>query len=224
MILDWHHNNGRNQTKTAAHFQQLGFPTMRQPLVSAWLKDEATIRNHANYAKDLSIKRTVAVSNTAFEQSMVIFITQAEARQMTLTGVPQVERLALSDGWLAGFKRRTGLRQVCFHGEAASVDLETVGQERARMQALLAQWPIKDVFNMDETALFYAMTPERGLATEQRSGTKQAKTRLTIALTTNGDGTERLPPFIIGRYWKPRCFQGKTGDRLGFYYRANTRA
>src|SRR5689334_156180 len=39
-ILDWHNANGKNQTKTAEHFRNNGFPTMKQPLVFTWVKEE----------------------------------------------------------------------------------------------------------------------------------------------------------------------------------------
>ncbi|KIL65026.1 hypothetical protein M378DRAFT_162590 [Amanita muscaria Koide BX008] len=40
-ILNWYHANGRNQSKTAKHFDAL-YPNLRikQPLVSSWVKDE----------------------------------------------------------------------------------------------------------------------------------------------------------------------------------------
>ena len=42
-ILDWYHANGKNQTKTAKHFDPI-YPNLRikQPLVSAWVNKEAT--------------------------------------------------------------------------------------------------------------------------------------------------------------------------------------
>ena len=41
-ILDWYHDNGKDQSKTAKHFDSI-YPNlkMKQPLVSAWVKDEA---------------------------------------------------------------------------------------------------------------------------------------------------------------------------------------
>ena len=43
-----------------------------------------------------------------------------------LVGVVKDEHLNLSEGWLAHFKTRNGLKQFKHHGEAASADLETV--------------------------------------------------------------------------------------------------
>ncbi|PBK97943.1 hypothetical protein ARMGADRAFT_1027327 [Armillaria gallica] len=44
-ILDWHYQNGKNQSKTAKHFMVI-YPNLKikQPLVSAWIKDEAKWR------------------------------------------------------------------------------------------------------------------------------------------------------------------------------------
>ena len=53
---------------------------------------------------------------------------------------------------------------------------------------------------------------------------KSKKVRLTYALTSNADGSEKLPPMIIGKAQKPRAFQKKAGTQLGFYYWTNAKA
>ena len=68
------------------------------------------------------------------------------------------------------------------------------------------------------------MSPDRGLATTQHHGLKQSKVQLTLAFTANADGTERLPPLMIGHAKRPRCFQKKTGEQLGFKYYSNSHA
>jgi hypothetical protein len=47
---------------------------------------------------------------------------------------------------------------------------------------------------------------------------------LTYAFTSNADGSEKLPPLIIGKAKKPRAFENKSGGQLGFYYRNNAKA
>jgi hypothetical protein len=58
----------------------------------------------------------------------------------------------------------------------------------------------------------------------QMAGVKGIKKRITYALTTNADGTEKLPPLIIGKAERPRAFKRKTGAQLGFLYRNNAKA
>lgn len=68
------------------------------------------------------------------------------------------------------------------------------------------------------------MAPDRGLSDRKQAGVKGKKTRLTYAFTSNADGSEKLQPFIIGKAARPRAFNKKTGEQLGFYYRNNAKA
>ncbi len=68
------------------------------------------------------------------------------------------------------------------------------------------------------------MPPDKGLADKMLSGVKGKKVRITYAFTANADGSEKRRPFIIGRAHKPRAFENKTGEQLGFYYRNNAKA
>ncbi len=77
-----------------------------------------------------------------------------------LAGIPEDERLKLSNGWLGRFKARTGLKQLTRHGEAASSNMETVEAERQRVQDLIRKaledgYGLRDLFNMDETGFFW---------------------------------------------------------------------
>jgi hypothetical protein len=47
---------------------------------------------------------------------------------------------------------------------------------------------------------------------------------LTFALTCNADGTDKLKPLIIGKAKNPACFNKKSGESLGYYYRSNAKA
>ena len=49
------------------------------------------------------------------------------------------------------------------------------------------------------------------------------QSRITIALTANADGSDKLQPFFIGKAKKPRCFDKKSGQAHGFLHRNNTK-
>jgi len=74
-----------------------------------------------------------------------------------LAGVLTDERLCLSNGWLACYKARNGLKEFKHHGEASSVSEQTVEKERECMQMIIKEgsYKLRDIFNMDETGLFY---------------------------------------------------------------------
>ena len=86
------------------------------------------------------------------------------------------------------------------------------------------QFPMKDVFNMDETGLFYRLQADHSLATKQPEGRKQDKERLTVVICCNEDGSEKIPLWIIGKYEKPRCFNNVNMNSLDCQYRANKKA
>ena len=48
--------------------------------------------------------------------------------------------------------------------------------------------------------------------------------RLTYGFTTNVTGSEKQPPFVIGKAARPRAFNKKTGAQLGFDYHNNAKA
>jgi len=68
------------------------------------------------------------------------------------------------------------------------------------------------------------MPPDQGLANKKSAGVKGKRVRLTYLLATNADGSEKLPPLIIGKAKRPQAFGNKTGEQLGFHYQYNTKA
>ncbi|RAW27103.1 hypothetical protein PC110_g16499, partial [Phytophthora cactorum] len=71
--------------------------------------------------------------------------------------------LAFSDGWLTAFKQRHCIRSRRLPGEAASADPAAVALGRQRLQDLTDLYEPKDIYNMDETELCYAMAPARSI-------------------------------------------------------------
>jgi hypothetical protein len=119
---------------------------------------------------------------------------------------------------------RYRLRQFRRHGEAGSVDLAAVEDERMRLREVLASFSAKDRFNVDETALFPFAPPDRGLAHEQMSGKSASKFRLTLLFGCNADGSEKREVLFIGKYKKPLCFGKKGPNERGFDYHHNKKA
>ena len=57
-----------------------------------------------------------------------------------LVGVPENERLHLSNGWLDRYKTWNGLKEFKRHGKVASAALETIDKERQRLQELIEKY------------------------------------------------------------------------------------
>jgi hypothetical protein len=151
-ILNWFHANGKNQSATARHFDPI-YPNLclKQPLISAWVASEAKWRadyeSHGGAAQ--KVKRTRQTQHPEVSEMLDLWVEQALAKDLLLSGevlrqkwtafadlvgVPEDERLNLSNGWLARFKARNGMREFKRHGEATSADPEEIGKERERMR------------------------------------------------------------------------------------------
>ena len=99
------------------------------------------------------------VSDAMLDNILLIgeVLCQKWIRFADLAGVLKDDRLNLSDGWLARFKARNGLKEFKRHGDAASASLEMAEREQQCIQVLVKEYGIelRDLFNTDETGFFY---------------------------------------------------------------------
>ncbi len=189
-------------------------------------------------ASELDAKRPRMATCQQLDTALANWVFQCQARGVAISsdlikakGKAFSEQLNLTDkapefsnGWLESFQKRYGLKAHVLHGESGSADTAAIETSMPRIRGRLSKYSLKDIYNMDETGLFYRMAPDRTIAQRQIEGSKKDKSRLTIALAANADGSHKIKPFIIGHACKPRAFQKKTGEQLGFYYRANAKA
>ena len=129
-----------------------------------------------------------------------------------------------SRGWLQRFKSRHHIKSYKSHGESASADMGVVTSSREQLKEDLSHYDPNDIYNVDETGLFYKLKPTSTLASGPVKGEKRSKERITVALCCNATGTDKIRPFVIGRAARPRCF-GKDFDPCMYVdYRYNKKA
>lgn len=112
-------------------------------------------------------------------------------------------------------------------GESAAVSKEqTSAYLETILPNLLERYSPDDIYNVDETGLFYRLLPDRtyALKGETCHGGKNSKERISLLLGSNMTGTDKLKPLVIGRAAKPRCFKGVQVESLPVYYKANAKA
>lgn len=128
-----------------------------------------------------------------------------------------------SIGWLSGFKKRHGNKEHVRHGESGSVDTSKTLEGLRRVQEIVAEYASEDVYNCDETGLFWKNVPDRGLATARLAGIKKEKARITIHFCCNSTGSDRVTPWLIGTAARPLAFRnaGVNIDHIGFIWRSN---
>lgn len=116
-----------------------------------------------------------------------------------------------SHGWLARFRDRHGIVFKMIQGEEKCAPVNDANEWREnKMKEILGKYQPRDIYNADETGLYYQLLPERTLTFkgDNCKGGKRSKQRLTVLLCANMSGTHKLKPFVIGKSQNPRCFKG----------------
>ena len=106
-------------------------------------------------------------ANHQLESALVLWLSDVVSRGASVSDAMLVEKaeqfgkdlgvtdLTYSRGWLARMKKRHGLMSHTYHGEAASENQAIILQGRADLQDVLSAYDLADIYNMDETGLFY---------------------------------------------------------------------
>ncbi|XP_051784390.1 tigger transposable element-derived protein 1-like [Erpetoichthys calabaricus] len=136
-----------------------------------------------------------------------------------------------SRGWFENFKKRTGIHSVVRHGEAASADIKAAEDYLKTFAGIIAAegYIPQQVFNCDETGLFWKKMPRRTYITAEEKripGHKPMKDRLTLALCANASSDCKIKPLLVYHSENPRAFKSQKimKERLQVMWRANPRA
>jgi len=133
------------------------------------------------------------------------------SKQMNLSYKPD-------SSWIERWKNRHNIHYKRIVGEQASADI--LGAEsyiNNVLPNLIAGYNLRDIYNADETALFYKMIPSKSLVMKARNGIKANKDRLSIMFCVNKDGSDKLKPLIIGKSKNPRALKNFSYNSLCDY-------
>lgn len=210
-------DDGMKQTEVSKKY---GFS---QSTLATFLKKRKEIESNVTSGKfDPARKRLKTAVSDDVDSATIKWFNEMRAQNVPIGG-PLICQKALhfasllgdsnfkaSNGWLQRFKDRHGIVFKVAAGEEKSAPVGDADSWREnKMKSILEKYSPKDIFNADETGLFYQMMPEKTMAYkgEKCKGGKQSKMRLTVMLCTNATGTEKLTPLVIGRSERPRCFK-----------------
>lgn len=145
-------------------------------------------------------------------------------KAMKLAELMHIPDFMASDGWLDNFKKRNGITFKTVQGEAGAVDSQSLIEwQQQVLRPLLKQFSPDDVFNLDETGLFWQLLPNKTMAFrgERCTGGKKSKQRITLLVGANMSGSEKFPLLAIGNSKRPRAFKNKM---IPVTYKANSKA
>lgn len=129
-----------------------------------------------------------------------------------------LEAFAPNQRWVQNFVKRNGLESKTLRGQKAgkvtSEKYFETGMQAVRDAS--ESFNIENIFNVDETSLFYKLLPRRtylassgGRKTTRGSKDMEIKDRLSAYMCTNATGSAKVPLAIIGTSKSPCCFRRK---------------
>ena len=96
------------------------------------------------------------------------------------------EDFKASTGWLKSFRQRHNINLASIYGEGGSVSVELVTDWKSRLPLIVSGYDSADIFNIDETGLFFRALPDKTLIKEKDcKGGKKLKERITVCLCVN---------------------------------------
>ena len=131
------------------------------------------------YDQNNSLDRKRKLQKTGNEDVNIIcweWFQTARAQNIPLSG-PMLQEKALSyakelgnaefkasNGWLESFRKRHNIAFNVISGEAADVSSETIDDWKKRIPSIIDGYALEDIYNCDETGLFYRALPDRTLS------------------------------------------------------------
>lgn len=218
-------NPEKKHTLIADYFAEKFKKDFSRRSIKNWIENKDRILGHnkcdvkaKNCKKDVKFK--------TIEDFMIQYISKIEEKDGFLTDAllkqkaskfaqeTGVHDFKASNGWLEKFKSRYSISLKALCGEKGRKTKEDYDDFYNDIKTVMSNFSDNNIFNADETALFYKFMPTRTQTRKHRSGSKNYKDRVTILLCCNKDGSEKLPPYIIGKHKSPRAF--KKFDHLAF--------
>lgn len=137
----------------------------------------------------------------------------------------QKEKFSASKGWFVRFKERHCLPH--FKTDSTAPGNKDTYPEVLKSIIEEGEYTPQQVFNVDETGLYWKRMPERTfISVEEKAepGFKPSRDRLMLLLGGNAAGDFKLKPLVVYRSENPRALKGYSKPNLPVIWRSNKKA
>ncbi|KAG7170357.1 Tigger transposable element-derived protein 1-like 23 [Homarus americanus] len=208
-------------------------------------KDAAKIKEHMNITKSTGASMIKYCHNQVLlktEKLLVTYLVRQARRNMAVDtrsvkeyarelyaavslkmGITEPKPFNASSGWLQRFKKRNKITNINIGGEEASADRVAAREFPPFLHEIMEEGQYTDdqVFNMDESGLFWKKLPSKTFVVQNASkcrGRKLQKERITVLFTTNASGTCKLKLSVIHTARKPHAHKSMDMTKLNVHW------
>ncbi|KAG7154449.1 Tigger transposable element-derived protein 1-like 44 [Homarus americanus] len=208
-------------------------------------KDAAKIKEHMNITKSTGASMIKYCHNQVHlktEKLLVSYLVRQARRNMVVDtrsvkeyarelyaavsrkmGITEPKPFNASSGWLQRFKKRNKITTINIGGEEASADCVAAREFPPFLREIMKEGQYTDdqVFNMDESGLFWKKLPSKTFVVKNASkcrGRKLQKERINVLFTTNASGTCKLKLSVIHTAHKPHAYKSMDMTKLNVHW------
>ncbi|KAM9191847.1 tigger transposable element-derived protein 1-like [Dugong dugon] len=178
-------------------------------LLSMWLEDQS--------------QRNVPLSVSIIQEKAKSLFDDLQHEQGES---PQTEKFSASKGWFVRFKERHCLPHFKMNSTPPSSNVDTY-PEVLKSIIKEGEYTPQQVFNVDETGLYWKRMPEGTfISVEEKAepGFKSSKDRLMLLLGGNAAGDFKLKPLLVYHSENPSALKGYSKPNLPVIWRSNKKA
>lgn len=137
----------------------------------------------------------------------------------------KIKNFKASTTWITRFKKHFGIKHKIVSGEEVLVNPIVLKESYSDFQKIINKYDKKDIWNCDETGLFFRCPPKKTLmlSEEYKVGGRFSKERITILFCISLMG-EKEKPLIIGKFKTPRGFKNLNFDDMNVKYDYNKKS
>ena len=209
--------NGRSLTSVAAEFN------VGKSTVHDIMKNKAKLQTFLTEIQDgdcTKKRRIVRRANLdALDKAVYLWFIQLRCKGKALQLFPLVypddhDPTSFKAGtrWLKRCKDRHGIRVLSVQGKSQSAASASVDPFKENLQKIIEEkgLTLKQVFNCDETGLYWKLMPNKTLVSSwerEAKGFKKPKDRVTLMACASASGLIKLPLVFVHKSLNPRCFK-----------------
>jgi hypothetical protein len=183
-VCEYHHKNPEIKLGDIVKWAKKEFKLSAAPDRSTIGRIIKNSRFFSVQPHNANLRKARAIPHEALEEAMATWVMQMEyrkiclsddliqqkARQLaTIMDIPS-ESFRASNGWLYNFKKRHAFKQFRIHGESGDAQMTGIEEQMRVLRAKIATYNHDDIYNMDETGLFYNLAPDTTIASRQIEG------------------------------------------------------
>ncbi|XP_006173803.2 CENPB DNA-binding domain-containing protein 1 [Camelus ferus] len=177
-------------------------------LLRVWLEDQS--------------QRNVPVSVAVIQEKAKSLFDDLQREQGESS---QTEKFSASKGWFVRFKERHCLPH--FKTNSTATGNKDIYPEILKSIIREGEYTPQQVFNVDETGLYWKRMPEGTfLSVEEKAepGFKSCRERLMLLLGGNAAGDFKLKPLLVYHSENPKALKGYSKPNLPVIWRSNKKA